>query len=367
MVVGIPKEIKENESRVAITPKGVRGLLRNGHTVLVEGGAGIGSGITDDDYRKVGAEIVSAREVFLRSEIIVKVKEPLPQEYEFVRPGQIIFTYFHFASSEELTKAMIKSRSVCAAYETVTVDGRLLLLEPMSEVAGKMAVQVAAHYLCKPCGGLGTLMSGVTGVEPAKVVVIGGGTVGRNAAKLARSIGAEITILEIKGRTFEFLKKNHPDIRLVESTPQNILEELREADVVIGAVYIAGAKTPRLITREMVREMRPGSVIVDVSIDQGGIAETSRLTTHSNPVYFEEGVLHYCVANMPGAFPRTSTYALTNATIPFVIELADNGLRAFRENPALLSGLNIFKGKVTNKAVADAFNLDYTDPSTIVG
>ncbi len=367
MIVGIPKEIKESESRVAITPKGVRGLLRNGHTVLVEGAAGVGSGVTDDDYGKAGAEIVSVREVFLRSEMIVKVKEPLPQEYGLVKPGQILFTYFHFASGIELTRAMIVSGALCVAYETVMVDGRLPLLDPMSEVAGKMATQVAAHYLCKPCGGRGILMSGVTGVEPAKVVVIGGGVVGRNAAKLAKSIGAEVTILQRRGRTYEFLKKHLPDIRLVESIPRNILEELRGADAVIGAVYVTGAKTPRLITREMVREMQPGSVIVDVSIDQGGIAETSRPTTHSNPVYIEEGVLHYCVANMPGAFPRTSTYALTNATLPFVLELADKGLRAFRDNPTLLSGLNIFKGKVTNKAVADAFNLDYTDPSTIVG
>jgi alanine dehydrogenase len=366
MIVGIPREIKESESRVAMTPEGVKSFSRKGHSVLVEIGAGIDSGISDDDYEKAGAEIVSTREVFSRSEMIVKVKEPLPQEYGLIRPDQIVFSYFHFASSQELTRAMIESRAVCVAYETVTVDGRLPLLAPMSEIAGKMAVQIAAHYLCKPCGGSGILMSGIFGVDPARVLVIGGGTVGRNAARLAKNMDADVTIIQLKGRSFEFLKKNYPDIRLVESNPLNILMELKEADVVIGAAYIKGAKTPRLITRKMVREMQPGSVIVDVSIDQGGIAETSRPTTHNNPIFFEEGVLHYCVANMPGAYPRTSTYALTNATLPFVLELAEKGLGTFRENPALLSGLNIFNGKVTNKAVAEAFNLNYSDPLKIV-
>lgn len=366
MIVGVPKELKDNESRVALTHLGVKELCRKGHQVLIETNAGHDSGYSDDDYIRAGAVVVSATDVYSRSGLIVKVKEPLPQEYNLIKPGQMIFTYFHFASSEQLTKAMIRSKAICIAYETVEDDGELPLLAPMSEIAGKMAVQVAAQYLCKPSGGRGMLLSGVTGVEPAKIVVIGGGVVGRNAASLAKSMGADVTILQRAGRSLDSLKKSCPGIRIVESTLENILEQLRAADAVIGAIYVTGAKASKLITREMVRQMQPGSVIVDVSIDQGGIAETSRPTTHSNPVYVEEGVVHYCVSNMPGACPRTSTPALTNATLPFVMELADRGMGALKENPALLRGLNIFKGRVTNKHISELFNLEYSDPLEMI-
>ena len=369
MIVGIPKEIKNNENRVGIIPVGVKELVKNGHTVLVETNAGINSGITDEEYSNAGAEIVNTKDVYSQSEMILKVKEPLPSEYSLIRPNQIIFTYFHFASSRELTEAMLKSGAICIAYETVEDVNGLPLLKPMSEVAGKMAVQVAAYYLQKPLGSKGILLSGVTGVEPANVVVIGGGTVGINSARLAADMGAHVTILQRKSKTFDrlekMLNKNHPEhfnFLLVESTPENIKNELKKADLVIGAVYIRGHEAPKIVTREVVKVMKPGSVIVDVAIDQGGIFETSRATTHSDPVYIEEGVLHYCVANMPGAFPRTSTFALTNATLPYALKLANKGLNALKKDEGFLKGLNVFKGKVTNRGVAEAFGIEYIDP-----
>lgn len=373
MIVGIPKEIKNNENRVGIIPIGVKELVKNGHTVLVEKNAGVNSGITNEEYRNAGAEIVKAKEVYSRAEMIMKVKEPLPSEYPLIKPNQIIFTYFHFASSRELTEAMLKSNAICIAYETVEDESGLPLLEPMSEVAGKMAIQIAAYYLQKPLGSKGILLSGVSGVEPANIVVIGGGTVGRNAARLAASMGAHVTILQRKGKTFEHLEKmlnkNHPEyfnFSLVESTPENIKNELKKAEVVIGAVYVRGHEAPKIVTREMIKVMKTGSVIVDVAIDQGGIFETSRATTHSDPVYIEEGVLHYCVANMPGAFPRTSTFALTNATLPYALKLANEGLNTLKKDKGFLKGLNVFKGKVTNRGVADAFGMEYVDPRSLL-
>lgn len=374
MIVGIPKEIKNNENRVAITSIGVKELVKNGHTVLVERKAGINSGITDEEFRDAGAKIVKAEDVYSRSELVMKVKEPLPKEYSLIKPDQILFTYFHFASNKKLTDAMLKSGSVCIAYETVEdKDGNLPLLEPMSEVAGKMATQVAAYYLQRPLGGAGILLSGATGIEPANFVVIGGGTVGRNAARLATDMGAKVVILQRKGGTFEYLEKilknDHPehfDFSLIESTPDNLREHLKKADVVVGAVLVEGYKAPKIVTREMIKGMKSGSVIVDVAIDQGGIFETSRATTHSNPVYTEEGVLHYCVANMPGAFPRTSTFALTNATLPYALKLANEGLNVLKKDEGFLKGLNLFKGKVTNKGVAEAFDMEYIDPHDLL-
>lgn len=369
MIVGIPKEIKNNENRVGIIPIGVKEVVKNGHSVLVEINAGINSGITDEEYRNAGAEIVKAKEVYSRAEMILKVKEPLPSEYPLIKPNQIIFTYFHFASSRELTEAMLKSGAVCIAYETVEDESGLPLLKPMSEVAGKMAVQVAAYYLQKPLSGKGILVSGVTGVEPANVVVIGGGTVGINSARLAANMGAHVTILQRKGKTFDrlekILNKNHHEyfnFSLVESNPENMKNELKKADAVIGAVYVRGSKAPKIVTREMVKVMKPGSVIVDVAIDQGGIFETSRATTHSDPVYIEEGVLHYCVTNMPGAFPRTSTFALTNATLPYALKLANEDLNTLKKDEGFLKGLSVFNGKVTNRGVAEAFGMEYVDP-----
>jgi alanine dehydrogenase len=374
LIVGIPKEIKNNENRVAITSIGVKELVKNGHTVLVERKAGINSGITDEEFRDAGAKIVKAEDVYSRSELVMKVKEPLPKEYSLIKPDQILFTYFHFASNKKLTDAMLKSGSVCIAYETVEdKDGNLPLLEPMSEVAGKMATQVAAYYLQRPLGGAGILLSGATGIEPANFVVIGGGTVGRNAARLATDMGAKVVILQRKGGTFEYLEKilknDHPehfDFSLIESTPDNLREHLKKADVVVGAVLVEGYKAPKIVTREMIKGMKSGSVIVDVAIDQGGIFETSRATTHSNPVYTEEGVLHYCVANMPGAFPRTSTFALTNATLPYALKLANEGLNVLKKDEGFLKGLNLFKGKVTNKGVAEAFDMEYIDPHDLL-
>ncbi len=366
MIVGIPKEIKNNENRVGIVPVGVKELVKNGHEVVVEKNAGVGSGITDEEYTSADATILdSAEEVWKKSDMIMKVKEPMPEEYGFIKPDQIIFTYFHFASSRELTEEMLKRGATCVAYETVHDGKGLPLLRPMSEVAGKMASLMGAYYLSIPRGGRGVLLSGVTGVEPAKVVVIGGGTVGRSAAKLAASMNAKVVILQRKGKTFDYLQQlldkgnpEHFEFSLVESTQENVLKELKEADVVVGAVLLPGAEAPKIITREMIKQMRPGSVIVDVAIDQGGIFETSRPTSHSEPVYVEEGVLHYCVTNMPGAFARTSTFALTGATLPYAVKIANGGIEAIKSDPVLLTGLNVYKGKVTNKGVADAFGME---------
>lgn len=363
MIVGIPREIKTEEYRVAITPSGVHSLTSRGHKVIVEKGAGLASGITDEMYQGEGAEIVDSHdEIFDRADMILKVKEPLPDEYNLVREGQVVFTYFHFAASKELTLAMMERKIVAIAYETVELDdGSLPLLIPMSEVAGRMAPQEGAKYLERPQGGLGILLGGIPGVPPAKVLIIGGGTVGTNSARIALGMGADVTVLDINTKRLRELDEVFPNLKTMYSTPYNIREMVKDADLVILAVLIHGARAPKLITKEMLREMKPGSVIVDVAIDQGGGAETSRPTTHKDPVYEVGGIVHYCVANMPGAVPRTSTFGLTNATIPFVLELADKGWqKAAIENQALARGVNMVEGHITYEAVANAFGFEYT-------
>ncbi|MDI6760982.1 MAG: alanine dehydrogenase [Candidatus Brocadiaceae bacterium] len=363
MIVGIPKEIKIDEYRVALVPVGAEELVKHGHRVLVEEGAGSGSGIADEEYVKAGAELVEGMEaVYKRADMVVKVKEPLLEEYSHLRENQIIFTFFHFAASKTLTEVLISSRAVALAYETIRDErGGHPLLTPMSEVAGRMSIQEGAKYLEKPMEGRGILLGGVPGVTPAEVVVIGGGVVGTNAAKVAAGLGARVTIMDINLDRLRYLDDIMPEnVITLMSNIQNIREKVREADLLIGAVLIEGAKTPVLITRKMISTMKPGAVVVDVSIDQGGCVETSRPTTHSNPIYKVDEVIHYCVTNMPGAVGRTSTYALTNASLPCVLEVADKGYEgAARENPAISNGLNIVRGKVTNKAVAEVFGLKY--------
>ena len=363
MIIGTPKEIKDNENRVGITPAGVSALIQAGHKVLVEKSAGLGSGIEDREYVASGAVIVDkAKEVFEKADMIIKVKEPLPEEYDLLRPGKILFTYFHFASSLQLTKAMMARGVVCVAYETVEEEGGFLpLLAPMSEVAGKMAAHIAAYYLALPCGGRGVLMGGVPGIRPAKVVIIGGGIVGTNAAKVAAGMGAEVVLFDIDSKRLRYLADVlPPNVNVLMSNSQSIEKEVKDADAVIGAVLISGAKAPKLVTEEMIKKMMPNSVIVDVAIDQGGCIATSHPTSHSDPVFKVHGVLHYCVANMPGAFARSSTFALTNATLPYALKLANKGYKkAAKEDPALAKGLNIIEGKIVYKPVAEAFNLDY--------
>jgi alanine dehydrogenase len=363
MIVGVPKEIKANENRVAMTPVGVEVMVHHGHTVLVEKGAGLGSGLQDEDYRRSGGEVVNdPKLIYRRADMIVKVKEPLPQEYDLIREGQVVFTYFHFAASRELTEAMIRSRCVAIAYETVQkADGSLPLLIPMSEVAGRMAVQEGAKCLEKVSGGKGILLSGVPGVEPAHVVILGGGVVGMNAAKMAAGMGAQVTILDINLERLRYLDDVMPkNVRTLISNPETIRKSIAQADLVIGAVLIPGAKAPKLITRDMLKLMKPGSVIVDVAVDQGGCVETIRPTTHADPTYVVDGVIHYGVANMPGAVPMTSTIALTNATLPYALKLANLGYRkAIETDPELAKGVNIYFGKVTHKGVAEAFDLPY--------
>lgn len=370
MVIGVPREIKPGENRVALTPSGVEVLRQHGHTILVEQSAGTGSGFPDEEYRAAGAEIVeSARAIYAQADMIVKVKEPIAPEYELIRPGQVLFTYFHFAASEELTTAIRRSRCVAIAYETVQrADGSLPLLIPMSEVAGRMAPQEGAKYLERTMGGRGILLGGVPGTEPATVVILGGGVVGTNAAKIAAGLGARVVILDTNLYRLRYLDDVMPrNVITMVSTPANIRRVLRDADLVIGAVLIPGAKAPKLITREMLSDMKPGAVIVDVSVDQGGCVETCRPTTHDNPIYVVDGVVHYCVANMPGAVPVTSTIALTNATLPYIVELADKGWEAaVRTNPELLAGLNIVDGFITHPGVAEAFGLEYTDPRRLL-
>ncbi len=365
MIVGIPKEIKVDEYRVALVPVGAEELVRHGHKVLVERGAGSGSGISDEEYVRAGAELVDSMvTIYKRADMVVKVKEPLPEEYPLLREEQIIFTFFHFAASRTLTDALISSRAVALAYETIRDEkGGHPLLTPMSEVAGRMSIQEGAKYLEKPMEGRGILLGGVPGVIPAEVVVIGGGVVGTNAAKVAAGLGARVTIMDINLERLRYLDDIMPEnVITLMSNIQNVREKIREADLLIGAVLIEGARTPVLITREMISTMKPGAVIVDVSIDQGGCVETSRPTTHSNPIYKIDEVIHYCVTNMPGAVGRTSTYALTNASLPYVLEIANKGYeRATRENPAIRNGLNIVRGRVTNKAVAEAFGLKYNE------
>jgi alanine dehydrogenase len=361
MIIGIPKEIKTNENRVSLVPVGAQTLCKQGHAVLVEANAGVGSGFDDKSYRDAGAEIVATpAEIFSRADMIMKVKEPLSSEYKLIRKGQIVFTYFHFASSRELTDAMMQSQCVAIAYETVQrADGSLPLLIPMSEVAGRMAPQEGAKYLEKTMGGRGVLLGGVPGTEPADVTVIGGGIVGTNAAKIAAGFGAKVTILDNNLYRLRYLDDVMPkNVVTMMSNHYNILKSIRKSDIVIGAVLIPGARAPHLVTKDMLKEMKPGSVIIDVSVDQGGCVETCKPTTHENPTYVIEGVVHYCVANMPGAVPFTSTVALTNATLPYAVEIATKGYaKAIASNNEIRLGLNMINGKIVYKGVADAFGL----------
>lgn len=370
MIVGVLKEIKAEENRVAMTPAGVEVMRQNGHTVLVEKGAGVGSGFTDEAYTAAGAEIVATpKEIYDRADMVMHVKEPLPPEYDLIREGQIVFTYLHLAADEELTKALIRRRSVNIAYETIQkTDGSLPLLTPMSEVAGRMAIQEAAKYLEMTHGGQGILLGGVPGVEPATVVVIGGGVVGTNAAKMACGLGAKVYLLDMNLQRLRYLSDVMPaNCFLLMSSPAAIRELVKKADVVIGAVLIPGAKAPKLITRDMLPTMKEGAVIVDVAIDQGGCFETSKPTTHKDPIYVVDGVVHYCVANMPGAVAKTSTLALTNATLPYAVEIANKGWkRAMQENQEIKLGANVVDGKVTYKGVADAFGLEYVPIDTLL-
>ena len=361
MKIGIPKEIKNNENRVGMTPAGVAELVKHGHKVMVEHTAGAGSGFADKDYVAAGAEIIpTAEEVYAQSDMIIKVKEPIEPEYGLIRKGQLVFTYFHFASDRPLTEAMIKSGAVCLAYETVqTADRRLPLLIPMSEVAGRMGVMEGAYYLQKTKGGKGKLISGVPGVKPAKVLVLGGGTVGEAAARMAAGMGADTYIADISLPRLRQLEMELPaNVHTLYSTEHNIRQELPDTDILVGSVLIPGAKAPHLITREMLKLMEPGSVLVDVAIDQGGCFETSHPTTHANPTYVLDGIVHYAVANIPGAVPHTSTIALTNATLRYALALADKGWQqACKDDEALRLGLNIVEGKVVFKGVADAWGL----------
>ncbi|MDE6078313.1 MAG: alanine dehydrogenase [Muribaculaceae bacterium] len=364
MIIGIPKEIKNNENRVGMTPAGVKELVNHCHTVYVQHTAGEGSGFSDEAYEAAGATILpTIEDVYGIAEMIIKVKEPIEPEYKLIKKNQVLFTYFHFASDRELTMAMIESGSVCIAYETVVgPKGGLPLLVPMSEVAGRMSVQEGARFLEKPQGGRGVLLGGVPGVKPAKVLVLGGGVVGRNAALMAAGLGADVTITDISLPTLRHLAEVMPaNVKTLYSSRHNIEEELPTTDLVIGSVLIPGAKAPKLVTKEMVGLLRKGSVMVDVAIDQGGCFETSHPTTHSEPVYEVDGVVHYAVANIPGAVPYTSTMALTNATLPYALRLADLGWKqACRKDAGLAEGVNIEEGKVTYEAVAEAWDLPYT-------
>ena len=364
MKVGVPKEIKNNENRVGMTPSGVAELIKHGHTVFVQHTAGEGSGFSDDAYVRVGAQILPAIEdVYARADMIVKVKEPIEPEYALVRQGQVVFTYFHFACEEELTRAMMKSGAVCIAYETVEkADRSLPLLIPMSEVAGRMATQNGAYYLQKTKGGKGKLMAGVPGVKPAKVLVLGGGTVGEAAARIAAGMGADVTITDVSLPRLKQLAAEMPaNVHTLYSSEHNIRQELPTVDVVIGSVLIPGDAAPKLITKDMLPLMEKGTVLVDVAIDQGGCFETSHPTTHSDPVYMVDGIIHYAVANIPGAVPNTSTVALTNATLRYAVALADKGWQqACRDDEALARGVNMVDGKCTYEAVAKVWNLPYT-------
>ncbi len=363
MIIGVPKEIKTNENRVALTPAGALEFAKRGHTIFVETTAGVGSGFDDNDYIEAGAKILkTADEIWAVAEMIMKVKEPIAEEYGRCRKDQLIFTYFHFASSQELTHAMLKSGAVCLAYETVeTKDRQLPLLIPMSEVAGRMAVQEGAKYLEKPVKGRGVLLGGVPGVEPGKVLVLGGGVVGTQAAKMAAGLGAQVTLLDVSLPRLRYLSDIMPaNVTTLFSSEYTIRRLVQTHDLIIGAVLIPGAIAPKLITRDMLKLMRPGTVIVDVAVDQGGCIETTKPTTHDHPTYIIEDVVHYCVANMPGAVPFTSTVALTNATLPYALQLANKGWeRACMENQELFLGLNVVKGKVVYQGVAEAFGLPF--------
>jgi len=370
MIVGISKEIKTEENRVCMTPAGVEVMRQNGHEVLVEKNAGIGSGFDNKAYLTAGAEIIDTpKEIFERVKMVMHVKEPLPAEYDLIRKDQIIFTYLHLAAAEELTQVLIKSGSVGIAYETIQKeDGSLPLLTPMSEVAGRMAIQQGAKYLEMAHGGHGVLLGGVPGVDPGTVVIIGGGVVGTNAAKMACGLGAKVYILDMNLERLRYLSDVMPsNCFLLMSKPTTLRRLIKEADVVVGAVLIPGAKAPRLITREMLKTMKKGAVLVDVAIDQGGCFETSKATTHGEPIYTVGGVVHYCVANMPGAVPKTSTLALTNATLPYAVEIANKGWKkAMQENPEIKLGANVVKGKVTYEGVAEAFGLELTPIDSLI-
>lgn len=370
MIIGVPKEIKPSENRVALTPAGVMEFVGRGHTVYVQSTAGDGSGFPDTEYVTAGANILpTIEDVYGIAEMIIKVKEPIAKEYNLIKPNQLLFTYFHFASYEPLTKAMIASNAVCLAYETVeSPDRSLPLLVPMSEVAGRMAIQQGAKYLEKPQQGRGVLLGGVPGVPPAKVLVLGGGVVGTQAAKMAAGLGAMVTILDVSLKRLRYLSDVMPaNVITMYSNEYTIRRLIKNHDLIVGAVLIPGAKAPNLITREMLKDMRPGTVIVDVAVDQGGCIETCRPTTHDDPTFIIDEVVHYCVANMPGAVPYTSTIALTNATLPYALQLADKGWKkACADNNELKLGLNVVNGKVVYKGVSDAFGLVYTDVSEVL-
>jgi alanine dehydrogenase len=361
MIIGVPREIKEQEYRVAMLPSAAYQLTKRGHTVVVERGAGAGAGFPDHEYQHAGAKFADSHAaVFEQADLIVKVKEPLPNEYGLLRPGQLLFTYLHLAASKALTQALMKSGVIALAYETVEVNKRLPLLEPMSEIAGRMSVLVGGYFLAKHFGGSGVLLGGVPGVLPGRVVVLGGGTSGINAARMAQGLGADVTILEVDLERMRFLDITLHTAHTLYSSEAHLMSLLPNVDLLIGAVLVPGARAPKLISREMLARMRPGSVLVDIAIDQGGCAETSRATTHQMPVFVEEGVTHYCVANMPGAYARTATQALTNVTYRYIETLADHGLaEACRLQPALVSGINVMNGKLTHKAVAEAHGLPF--------
>ena len=365
MIIGVPKEIKDHEYRVAAVPGGAHEFVGAGHSVLVERDAGIGSGIENDEYRDAGAEIVdSAAEVFGRADMIYKVKEPQPSEYPMIRSEHIVYTYFHFAASEQLTNGMIETGACCVAYETIEVDGTLPLLTPMSEVAGRLSVQEGARFLLRPQGGRGVLLGGVPGVVPGTVVILGGGVVGTEAAKMAAGLGARVIVLDINLERLRYLEDILPaNVTTIHSTPYAVREVLGEADLLVGAVLVSGARAPRLVRREDLKLMKPGAVIVDVAVDQGGCIETVHPTTHSDPIYVVDGIVHYGVANMPGSVSRTSTFALTSATLRYGLDIARKGIRdAIEDDSALKLGVNVVKGKITHAAVAEAFGRDSCDP-----
>jgi alanine dehydrogenase len=368
MIIGVPKEIKAQENRVGAVPAMVLDLVGAGHTVLVQQGAGLGAGVADEAYTKVGAKVVgSAAEVYGAADMIVKVKEPLPAEYPLIKKGQLLFTYFHFAASRELTDAMLKSGAHCFAYETLIHRNSLPLLTPMSEVAGRMAVQVGAVCLEKHYGGRGILLGGIPGVEPATVVILGGGVVGTNAAKMAAGLGADVRLLDIDLDRLRYLSDVMPaNVTLLHSSPITVREQIVHADLVIGAVLVQGARAPRLIRREDLKTMKEGSVVVDVAVDQGGCIETCKPTTHADPTYVVDGVMHYCVANMPGAVPRTSTFGLTNATGPWAKKLAGMGAAKAAQDPVLGTAANVLAGVCTHEGVAEAFGMPYRAPNTVL-
>ena len=370
MIIGVPKEIKNNENRIALTPAGAAELVKRGHEVYVQASGGMGSGFSDEDYAHAGAKMLpSIEDVYAIAEMIIKVKEPIESEYKLIKKGQILYTYFHFASSEGLTNAMIENGSVCLAYETVELPDRSLpLLIPMSEVAGRMSVQEGAKYLEKTFGGYGVLLGGVPGVPPAKVLIVGGGIVGTEAAKMAAGLGADVTIMDVSLKRLRYLDDIMPaNVKTMMSNEYNIREMVQTHDVIIGAVLIPGTKAPKLVTADMVPTMKPGTVMVDVAVDQGGCFETTKPTTHDDPTFVIDNVIHYCVANMPGAVPRTSTLALTNATLQYAIQLANKGWKqACKDDVSLRKGLNVVDGKVVYQGVAEAFNLPLVNAEDVL-